>query len=247
MSAKRPNFKSARSVRGAVKLVWSQKSGANGYRIYRKKGSKFYRVATIKQASTTTWLDSKVKIGRLYTYRMRAYRGKEKSAYSKLRKVTYDYKAAYAAKLAYLKNLSDGYEPIYQKYAFKDLDGNGVPELLACDSMKLQWVVYTLKSGKPKRLHLDDQESAGAPACYKGGYIKEHDHISTDETYTFYRIKGTSWKKVMHVTEYHYCVVGNTWDYHWTLNGKKTSKTKIRKAMGRYTKKPKLVLKWVKF
>lgn len=55
-------------------LSWIGFSKAHGYEIYRKTGSKWKRIKTISKASTTTFTDKKVKAGKTYSYRVRAYR-----------------------------------------------------------------------------------------------------------------------------------------------------------------------------
>lgn len=57
-----------------IKLSWEKVEGATGYMIQKKSGSKWKTVKNIKNGSRTTCVDTKVQMGRLYSYRIRAYR-----------------------------------------------------------------------------------------------------------------------------------------------------------------------------
>jgi uncharacterized repeat protein (TIGR02543 family) len=71
--------KSAKAVIAAatkVKLTWASVPGAKGYEIYRaasKKG-KYTKLATIKKVKTKTYTDKKVRAGKTYYYRIKAYK-----------------------------------------------------------------------------------------------------------------------------------------------------------------------------
>lgn len=77
-----PTFTSVSSSKSKVTLKWKSVKGATGYYLYRKlKGEKSWkRVATVK--GKTNYIDSAVKVGKTYTYTVRAYYGTAKSAYS---------------------------------------------------------------------------------------------------------------------------------------------------------------------
>ncbi len=59
-----------------IKLKWNKISGASGYGIYRatSKNGKYTYIKRIKKGSTTTYTNSKLKPGRNYYYKVRAYR-----------------------------------------------------------------------------------------------------------------------------------------------------------------------------
>lgn len=84
----------ARNTKKRTALVsWKKVSGASGYEVYRstKKSSGFKKVATVKKGSTVKYTNKKLKKGRTYYYKVKAYRtvsGKKVSAsYSKTVKV----------------------------------------------------------------------------------------------------------------------------------------------------------------
>ncbi len=66
----------------AIKIQWSAVSGAEGYRVYRKAPgeTKWSQVAKV---TGTSYTDKNVKTGSVYTYTLRAYKGKILSAYNK--------------------------------------------------------------------------------------------------------------------------------------------------------------------
>lgn len=77
---KKPVLKVTKASYGG-KLKWSKVSGATKMVIYRKiGGGKWKKYATVY--SSTVYKDRKTKKGKKYTYRLRAYKGSTKSAYS---------------------------------------------------------------------------------------------------------------------------------------------------------------------
>lgn len=57
-----------------IKLTWKKKS-SDGYEIYMKTGNgKYKKIKTIKNAKTTTYTVKKLKRGKKYTFKVRAYR-----------------------------------------------------------------------------------------------------------------------------------------------------------------------------
>ena len=76
------NLKVSASAKG-LKLTWSKASNATGYILYRKTGSGSYeKLTTIKKASTLSYVDTTVKNGNSYTYRLRAYNSAGKGGYT---------------------------------------------------------------------------------------------------------------------------------------------------------------------
>lgn len=76
-----------------AKISWNKIYGAHGYRVYRassKKGS-YSRVATVSNGSTLSFTDKSVKKGKVYYYKIRAYRtvngSKNFSSYSSVKYV----------------------------------------------------------------------------------------------------------------------------------------------------------------
>ena len=74
-------------------LKWKKNSKATGYEIYRatKKNGKYKKIKTIKKAAAATFTDSKVKKGKTYYYKVRAYKtvkgNKANGKFSAVRKV----------------------------------------------------------------------------------------------------------------------------------------------------------------
>ncbi len=59
-----------------IKLTWKKSSNANGYVIYRstKKKKGFKKIATIKKKTKCTYTDKKLKAGKKYYYKIKAYK-----------------------------------------------------------------------------------------------------------------------------------------------------------------------------
>ena len=81
------------SKKKKVTLKWKKNSKATGYEIYRatKKNGKYKKIKTIKKASVVKFTDSKVKKGKTYYYKVRAYKtvkgNKANGKFSAVRKV----------------------------------------------------------------------------------------------------------------------------------------------------------------
>ena len=86
-------LKSAKVKGKKVTLKWKKNSKATGYEIYRatKKNGKYKKIRTIKKAAAATFTDSKVKKGKTYYYKVRAYKtvkgNKANGKFSAVRKV----------------------------------------------------------------------------------------------------------------------------------------------------------------
>ena len=59
-----------------VALKWKKVSGASGYQVYRanSKNGKYTLVASIKKGSTVSYTNKNLKAGKIYYYKVRAYR-----------------------------------------------------------------------------------------------------------------------------------------------------------------------------
>lgn len=68
-------FTLKRSKRSVV-LSWKKQKNATGYEIYRstKKKGKYKKIATIKKVSKATYTNKKLKKGKTYYYKVRAYK-----------------------------------------------------------------------------------------------------------------------------------------------------------------------------
>lgn len=67
--------KISKSGKTAVKITWKKTEGAKGYQVYRavKKNGKYTKVATVKSGKVS-YTDKKLKKGKTYYYKVRAYR-----------------------------------------------------------------------------------------------------------------------------------------------------------------------------
>lgn len=71
----KPALKATAGAKKAV-LKWNKISEANGYIVYSaaSKNGKYKAVKTIKKAGTLTFMQKKLKKGKTYYYKVRAYR-----------------------------------------------------------------------------------------------------------------------------------------------------------------------------
>lgn len=74
-TSKPASFQAASARYDQVKLTWKKAAGASGYEIYRsaKSASGFKKIATVS-SSKTSYTDKKLTTGKIYYYRIRAYR-----------------------------------------------------------------------------------------------------------------------------------------------------------------------------
>lgn len=92
--AKVTKVKAVNKSKKSAKITWKKVSGASGYRVYRatKKNGKYKLVKTIKKNKTVKYTNKKLKKGKKYYYKVRAYKnvGKKKvfGKYSSIVKVT---------------------------------------------------------------------------------------------------------------------------------------------------------------
>mgnify|MGYP000569644580 CR=1 FL=1 len=59
-----------------VLLKWKKVSGVTGYEIYRAEGyfGKYKKIKTVTKATTTSFTNTKLKKGKSYYYKIRAYK-----------------------------------------------------------------------------------------------------------------------------------------------------------------------------
>ena len=83
--------KATAGAKNTAKVSWKKVSGATGYEVYRatSKSGKYSKITTIKKGSTVSFTDKKLKTGKTYYYKVRAYKtsGKTKvyGAYSDIK------------------------------------------------------------------------------------------------------------------------------------------------------------------
>lgn len=76
-----PEGLKAAAKKGKVTLTWKKISGISGYAVYRKVGGAWKTVSVVK-ASKKSFSDKRIKKGKTYTYRVRAYKiSKRKKVY----------------------------------------------------------------------------------------------------------------------------------------------------------------------
>lgn len=80
-----PQGLKAKKTSKGIRISWKKVRGAKGYIIFRsyKKTKGYKKVATIRNGAKTVYLDKKARKGKLSYYKIRAYQGTVKSAYSK--------------------------------------------------------------------------------------------------------------------------------------------------------------------
>ena len=80
---KAPIVKNAISKKKGITFKWGKVTGASGYYVYRATGNGTYKkVATIRGGSKMSYIDAKVKKGKIYKYKVKAYSGKTVSSIS---------------------------------------------------------------------------------------------------------------------------------------------------------------------
>ncbi len=77
------SVKATSSSYNKVTVTWKKVAGVTGYKVYRatSKNGSYKKVATVK---TLKWTDSKLKTGKTYYYKVRAYNKTANSGYSKV-------------------------------------------------------------------------------------------------------------------------------------------------------------------
>lgn len=81
-----PELLKAVNAQAGVTIKWTKSSNASGYYIYRKApGGRYKRIASVKGKSKASFTDKAVKSknGKTYIYTVKAFRGKDVSAYEK--------------------------------------------------------------------------------------------------------------------------------------------------------------------
>jgi hypothetical protein len=78
-----PELKGCKNTSVGIQVNWGKVDKATGYCVYRRKaGQKWSKIATVKGATKTSWVDKGVKAGQLYYYTVKAYKGKTLSGYT---------------------------------------------------------------------------------------------------------------------------------------------------------------------
>ena len=77
-SLEKVNIKSAKYSSKKNKVKWSKMSGISGYEVFRatSKNGAYSKIKTIKKKSTTSFTDKNISLGKVYYYKIRAYKNK---------------------------------------------------------------------------------------------------------------------------------------------------------------------------
>ena len=69
-------LKIKKSSKRSVKISWKKQKNASGYEVYRstKKNKSFKKITTLKKAGKVTYVNKKLKKGKTYYYKVRAYK-----------------------------------------------------------------------------------------------------------------------------------------------------------------------------
>ena len=84
-----PKLSSVANTTSGVELKWTKVSGCQGYYVYRQEGKTWKKIAIVKGYSKVTYTDKTAKNGKAYTYKVKAYDGKNQSADSATKKITF--------------------------------------------------------------------------------------------------------------------------------------------------------------
>lgn len=77
-----PSVTKVTTTSNSIKIQWNAVNGAEGYRVYRKKSGEA-NWTLLAKVTGKSYTDKNVKVGSVYTYTLRAYKGKTLSAYNK--------------------------------------------------------------------------------------------------------------------------------------------------------------------
>ena len=100
----KPTITSVSNVNGGPQIKWKKVKNASGYYVYRKTSGSYKKIATIKSNATVSYTDKKASNGTTYTYKLKAYKGKSTSSYSKTKKL----KCVKAPTISSISNTSSG-------------------------------------------------------------------------------------------------------------------------------------------
>lgn len=79
---KAAGLKTKKVSKTKIKLTWKKTKGASGYAVYMKTGNGSYkRIKTITKGSTVKYTKTKLKKGKKYTFKIRAYKKMDRNIY----------------------------------------------------------------------------------------------------------------------------------------------------------------------
>ena len=100
----KPTISSVSNTSAGIQVKWKKVKNASGYYVYRKTSGSYKKIATIKSNATISYVDKKASNGTTYTYKLKAYKGKSTSSYSKTKKL----KCVKAPTIKSVSNASSG-------------------------------------------------------------------------------------------------------------------------------------------
>ncbi|MBS7009029.1 beta-L-arabinofuranosidase domain-containing protein [Anaerostipes sp.] len=80
--SKAAGLKVKKASKTKIRVSWKKTKGASGYAVYMKTGNgKYKRVKTVTKGSTVKYIKTKLKKGKKYTFKIRAYKKADKNIY----------------------------------------------------------------------------------------------------------------------------------------------------------------------
>lgn len=78
-----PRITQVKESSGRMRIVWKKVGGASGYVLYRSssENGKYKKIATLTKSSKVSYADKKIKKGKVYYYKVKAYRKVKKKKY----------------------------------------------------------------------------------------------------------------------------------------------------------------------
>ena len=147
-----PRLTKVSNCKQGLTIKWKKMSGVDGYIIYRRTdgSSNRKKIAEIKSAKTTSYVDKTVKSSVGYTYSMKAYSGTKKSAYSN--SISRMYSAV--PQITSVKNTKSGVELKWKKISgaleysvYRKSGSSDWKKIARVNSSKSAYVDKSAKSG----------------------------------------------------------------------------------------------------
>ena len=82
----RTTLKSVSNVKKGIKVSWKKAYGADSYYVYRRKNKGSWKKVAVVSSSKDFYIDKKVKQGKKYSYKVRAYNGSVFGGFSSVKK-----------------------------------------------------------------------------------------------------------------------------------------------------------------
>lgn len=82
----RTTLKNVSNVKKGIKVSWKKAYGADSYYVYRRKNKGSWKKVAVVSSSKDFYIDKKVKQGKKYSYKVRAYNGGVFGGFSSVKK-----------------------------------------------------------------------------------------------------------------------------------------------------------------